>query len=274
MNLNIAQPCLRQRWQWSYLLRAVLLGQLVVWCVSCADDDHTGSEGAQDNNNNTWTWTGPGNGRTSNGSSATGATTTGETTGGTISERVPCISDGNCRVDEICRNDVCVDGCRADTDCASNGLCIQFTCVEEGVGCRIDAQCAPGSFCEPTTQRCQEDNGACRPDGFEPNDISSEASELPLGQTQGTICALDNDYFALPVEINTTIDLRLTFPEAGGDLQLQLLNSASAPLVRSENATGGEESIRFNVPEPGVYYARIFGADSSVETSYTLTYGG
>ena len=263
------------------LLYGLLVAAMALW-TGCKADEYSGggeeSNGTSGLTSNATAGTGGGTtGGTTGGvttSGTTGGGTTGGTSGGTTGGMTTaCAIDDDCRIGEICEGGFCQDGCREDAECAQNEICAALECVQLGVGCREDAQCAEDRICDLETMRCVEDTGACRPDRFEPNDISVEAPDLLEGTIEGTICANDNDYYALRASAGETIRVTLEFVQDDGDLQLHLLNGQSVPLVRSENIAGGREAISFTTTAAGTYYARIFGADRTVETSYTLTVG-
>ena len=51
-----------------------------------------------------------------------------------------CSSDEACLTGTICRNEICVPGCRNDMECETNAFCDDGTCQ---LGCRDDTTCSP-----------------------------------------------------------------------------------------------------------------------------------
>ena len=63
-----------------------------------------------------------------------------------------CSSDETCLAGTICRNEICVPGCRNDTECETNAFCDDGTCQ---LGCRDDTTCSPDELCDFVTRDCR-----------------------------------------------------------------------------------------------------------------------
>ena len=63
-----------------------------------------------------------------------------------------CSSDEACLTGTICRNEICVPGCRNDMECETNAFCDDGTCQ---LGCRDDTTCSPDQLCDLGTRDCR-----------------------------------------------------------------------------------------------------------------------
>ena len=98
----------------------------------------------------------------------------------------PCAADGDCDVDQYCREDqTCATGCRVgacpvgqacdpesracscrrDDGCPDGQYCLDAQCLE---GCRLDPDdCGPGAVCDVASRACQcVDDTGCAADAF------------------------------------------------------------------------------------------------------------
>lgn len=98
----------------------------------------------------------------------------------------------------------------------------------------------------------------CAADSFEPNDTRGSAAGVSPGlQTGLQACSGDDDFFALGLLANETIDVDLRFSHAEGDIDLQLLDG-SGNVVASGTSGSDDESLSYTVPANGTYAIRAF----------------
>ncbi|MEK7705778.1 MAG: OmpA family protein [Myxococcota bacterium] len=110
-----------------------------------------------------------------------------------------CRADGDCTgkgAGLVCRSNVCVPECAADTDCGSGMRCESQKCVSTG-GCTTDQECGAGMTCV---------DGACSAGGTK---VSSSCR--PMGGEAGEVVSLgavpfDFDKFDIRVDARSLLD--------------------------------------------------------------------
>ncbi|MEM9067714.1 MAG: PPC domain-containing protein [Myxococcota bacterium] len=106
----------------------------------------------------------------------------------------------------------------------------------------------------------------CADDASEENDTASAATALTFASGtadfEGTVCPADDDYFRVPVDGPSTIDVLLFIEDfESADLDLELRDPEDR-VVGSSRDIGEEESISLRVSDPGNYAIRVFGVGS------------
>ncbi len=102
----------------------------------------------------------------------------------------------------------------------------------------------------------------CVADRFEPNDLRATASAVSQGvEDELTLCAFDQDWFAIETAAGDTVTIDAFFDHAVGDLDLRAydpLVSASIP-VASSTSTDDDERLVITTPLPTTLYVRVAG---------------
>ncbi|MBN2804392.1 MAG: PPC domain-containing protein, partial [Deltaproteobacteria bacterium] len=112
----------------------------------------------------------------------------------------------------------------------------------------------------------------CVDDNNEPSDTLAKAKALSFGTTQLylQICPGNTDWFKLTtVGVGDVITVTLTFTNADGNLDMDLVNS-SGVVVDSATTTDDNEVISFKTTIAGIYYVNVKGATASDENEYSI----
>ena len=86
----------------------------------------------------------------------------------------------------------------------------------------------------------------------------------------GLVDANDWFRFTMAAKGGPADKVSITFQNAAGDLNLQLLN-VSGQILRSSTGTSNSETISLSGRPAGTYYIRVFGKNGAVNPDYTLT---
>jgi hypothetical protein len=114
---------------------------------------------------------------------------------------------------------------------------------------------------------------ACNDDAMEPNDTMAQATALTSGNpVSGTVCANNDDLFAIDLQAGDELTVGLSFAHASGDLDLSLHDAAGTRLAISETTTD-TETITYTATATGTHYLRAFGYQGATN-SYRLTATG
>jgi len=114
-----------------------------------------------------------------------------------------------------------------------------------------------------------EAGGDCVPDGAEPNNDRGAAADVAAGESGPyTICAGDEDFYALQVEPGSEIVAEVQFEHRLGDLDARMLG-ADGTVLASAATEADVETLRHVHGEGGVVYLQVLGVDAT-NTSYTL----
>lgn len=104
-------------------------------------------------------------------------------------------------------------------------------------------------------------------DAFEQNDTAATAAVLAPGAYPNLMCA-DEDFYAVTLAANATLDVQLAFRHAEGDLDLQV-DGPAGRVGASEGSTDAERVQKTGLAA-GVYKVRVFGY-SGARAKYSLT---
>ncbi len=108
----------------------------------------------------------------------------------------------------------------------------------------------------------------CEDDIFEENDAADAATDIEVGEAlEGAICAGDDDWFAFDVPEACTVDVRVTFTHADGDLDMVLTDAVGAE-QGSSDSEDDDERITERLPA-GRYAVRVYGFEGA-ENTYGL----
>lgn len=111
------------------------------------------------------------------------------------------------------------------------------------------------------------------PDAQEANNNTGSATDL--GDADASLrdlnihVASDVDVFKFRPNGNGPARIDLTFSQAAGDIDMQLLNASGAVIATSATTTSNE-SITHNVSRDSIYYVRVFGKAGARNESYAL----
>lgn len=103
-------------------------------------------------------------------------------------------------------------------------------------------------------------------DPFEPNDARTEAPDLQarLDEVVGAVCA-DDDFFDTVPVANCNLHVGLTFDDARGDLDLELMDTSGAVLA-SSRGTGNTEQLDYTPTSGARVVLRVFGFGGATAT--------
>jgi len=110
-------------------------------------------------------------------------------------------------------------------------------------------------------------------DAQEPNDSCATARALAAGTYSGLVVKrLNEDWYALPVPVGSTLTVSMTFTHANGDVDVQLLNACGGAVAVDRNANTNNESFTYvNNSASSTVYMRVYlGADT--RNDYSLTF--
>lgn len=112
--------------------------------------------------------------------------------------------------------------------------------------------------------------GGCFEDGSEPNDSLEQAAQVQRGRTERLGRCGNDDWFGVLVQAGESLQARIEFDHARGDLDLELLRADGTVLDASRSATGVEQVAVSLVPVDAVYYLHVSAATAVVENMYAL----
>jgi len=113
----------------------------------------------------------------------------------------------------------------------------------------------------------------CVDDGYEENDTAAAASTLggPLLDFGLAACDSDDDWFEFTVPTGSTLEITLSFLDAQGDIDFEVLNPHGTVIAVSDSSTDNE-SITLPVLEGGVYqlHIELYSDDSFPGNDYDI----
>lgn len=117
--------------------------------------------------------------------------------------------------------------------------------------------------------------GPIAPDAFESNDGFANASILapPEDHTYQNLSihlSGNDDYFRVTASETGQLSFDLSFLNAGGDIDLELYNSAQTLVARSQSTSNGER-VSVDATAGEFYYVRVYGYQGAVNVNYTLS---
>ena len=136
--------------------------------------------------------------------------------------------------------------------------------VDDQCRCRDDDECPGAAVC--VDGACE---GACEDDALEDNDALEEASPLVVGShDELSICAGDEDWYAVEVCPGGTLTADVLFVHAEGDSDVQL-RTTDGSLLGSSSSAADNERIRFTSDAARTVLLRVYG-QLGAENAYAL----
>lgn len=123
-----------------------------------------------------------------------------------------------------------------------------------------------------------DDPELCGDDPYAPNAIRGEAFLVEAAALDAAgawtatalpLCQGDEDWFAIEASAGQRIVATIAFPQAEGDLQLDLVSELGTVLDSSQSITD-DEHVDFAVLDGGTYYLRVWGAEPGTGNTYDL----
>lgn len=115
----------------------------------------------------------------------------------------------------------------------------------------------------------------CTEDSFEQNDSAAAAAPLTPGTQSGlTSCAGDEDFYALALSAQDQLTVNVTFTDAEGDIDVQLLDPSGSNVAGGASTTDNE-TFNYTVTTAGTYALRVWlyaDAGSTPGNTYGLQY--
>ena len=115
-----------------------------------------------------------------------------------------------------------------------------------------------------------ENQAACEPDVFEPNDSVSAAAPAPDGLVSLSHCAGDEDLFVVEGVGGKQLRATATFLNADADLDVVILNFDGVSVLDASDGVGDQEVAEALLPLDGPYFVRVFSLDSEARARYDL----
>lgn len=100
----------------------------------------------------------------------------------------------------------------------------------------------------------------CTEDAFEPNDDTGAPRVDPMRIDDLRICPGNEDYYGVFARVGDTIDVRVLFVHAGGDLDAQLLDVDRATTVATSTTLDDDEVLSWIATSEGQHVVRVFAA--------------
>ena len=110
-------------------------------------------------------------------------------------------------------------------------------------------------------------------DAQDQNDTCATAKALSAGTYTGLVVKrLDEDWYALPVPIGSTLTVSMTFTHSNGDVDVQLFSECGGAVTLNRNANTNNESFTYvNNTASGTVYMRVYLA-TDTRNDYSLTF--
>ncbi|MEY2714522.1 MAG: hypothetical protein RIT24_865 [Planctomycetota bacterium] len=112
-------------------------------------------------------------------------------------------------------------------------------------------------------------------DAQEPNDTCLTARPVTAGTayTNMVVKRLDEDWYALPLGIGSTMSMNMTFTHANGDVEVQLFSACGGTAVLTRAADTNNEVFSFtNTTTSSTIYMRVYlGTDTRNNYNFTYT---
>ncbi len=111
-------------------------------------------------------------------------------------------------------------------------------------------------------------------DAFEDNDSCASAATVSNGVYNGLVVkSLDDDWYEIPLIYGEQFDVTLTFTDAHGNIDMELLEGCGGSVVAASQSTTNDESISYlNEGPPATYYLHVYLVDDTRAT-YTMNLG-
>jgi hypothetical protein len=114
----------------------------------------------------------------------------------------------------------------------------------------------------------------CTPDGAEPNDDAASATLIPLeaelAPVARTVCPLDVDLYALPLEDFERAVLHASYDDADVELRIEVLDATGANVLATSPPASGGAALSYDAVGDETVLVRITGVGNAVGP-YTLS---
>jgi len=112
-------------------------------------------------------------------------------------------------------------------------------------------------------------------DAQEPNDTCATARPVSAGTAYNNMVVkrLDEDWYAIPLGIGSSMSMNMTFTHANGDVEVQLFSACGGTAVLTRAADTNNEVFTFaNTTTSSTIYMRVYlGADTRNNYNFTYT---
>jgi len=110
-------------------------------------------------------------------------------------------------------------------------------------------------------------------DAQEQNDTCATAKALSAGTYSGLVVKrLDEDWYALPVPIGSTLTVSMTFTHSNGDVDVQLFSACGGSVLLDRNANTNNESFTYvNNTASSTLFMRVY-LSTDTRNDYSLTF--
>lgn len=109
----------------------------------------------------------------------------------------------------------------------------------------------------------------CEDDALEPNDDITAPRVEPIRHDGLKLCPTDQDFYGVYAEAGDTLDVRLFFSHAEGDVDVELYGTDGMVAASAVSTTDDEAIEGFAVETTGEYKVRVF-SPTDAEVSYSL----
>lgn len=111
----------------------------------------------------------------------------------------------------------------------------------------------------------------CTPDPSEPNNSVAAAKPVPVPGTLLSLCANDQDFFAIHGTAGKKLVADASFRQADADIDLVLIGLDGSQVLAAADGTGDGEHLEVVLPLDGTYTLRVFSLQGTAEARYTLS---
>jgi hypothetical protein len=112
-------------------------------------------------------------------------------------------------------------------------------------------------------------------DVLEPNDGCATARAVTAGTAYNNLVVkrLDEDWYALPLSVGSTMSMNMTFTHTNGDVEVQLFSACGGTAVLSRTGDANNEVFTYlNNTTSNTIYMRVYlGADTRNNYNFTFT---
>jgi hypothetical protein len=111
----------------------------------------------------------------------------------------------------------------------------------------------------------------CLDDRQEPNDSQARPRTLngAVSLNDLHLCPSDNDWYAVSLEEREILDVSLSFSNADGDIDMEVLDPNGA-VLRQSLSVQDEERIQVRASIGGTYFIRVFSILEDVDNAYSM----
>ncbi len=119
----------------------------------------------------------------------------------------------------------------------------------------------------------EQEEGACQPDFFEPNNTADEADDVPIdggiNNSNVSMCS-DEDFYAIALQAGDPLSATIRFEHATSDLDMEILGPNRERLAASEGVED-QEQIELTASTAGNHYVHVYRYSPMGDQDYNLT---